>query len=158
MHRQSGPVELSELAVRRLGKLLAALVAGTGIWLLAGLLWGFSSPPAPPLPVWESRPQVVGERIAARALFASREHTAATPATAVDNWQLLGVTASDNARSARAIIRREAQAQPLILAIGDDLDRGIRLLRIEPEQVVLRGSGGEMILSLPRPFEPAPRP
>lgn len=143
-----------EAAIRHLGQLLAALVAGIGIWVLAGLLWGFSSPPPRPVTPGEARPQILAERIAARALFATRGDSVATPAITLDNWQLLGVTASDDERTARAIIRREGQSTPQVLAIGDEIDRGIRLLRIEPQQIVLRGASGENVLSLPRPGQP----
>lgn len=144
---------LAEASARHLGLGFSLIVVAGGCWLLAGLFWGFTSPlPRPALPR-DTQPVPVAERLAARSLFAGTPATARSAET-TDGWRLIGVSASGDTRTARAIIRREGQLPPLVLAIGDELGSGNRLLRIEPDQVVLGNAGRKTVLALPRPTQP----
>jgi len=135
-----------ERLIRHVGQGAVLIVASVGCWLLAGLLWEFMPGTARPVDSRTSHPGPVGERLAVQLHFSGAHTAAPVPA----NLMLVGVTASPDARQARALIRREGQSQLLVLTIGDEVSPGLRLSRIESSQVILSGANGESRLALPK--------
>lgn len=136
----------SEQFVRRSGQLAVLLVAAAACWLLAGLLWGFMRATPGPVELPDRSPGAVGERLASQLRFAGPQVATIMPG----NLMLVGVSASADADQARALIRREGESQLLVLAIGEEASPGLRLTRIEADQVQLSGPGGDSLLALPK--------
>jgi hypothetical protein len=141
---------LADAPLDRLGRLASLLVLAGGAWLLAGLAWDFGMPTGRPAIAHESSAADAAERLAGRSPFASPA-PAAQSAVTPSSLMLVGVAASAERGRARAVIRREGQPAPLVAAVGDEIAPGLRLQRIERDQVVLTGPAGESRLALPQP-------
>ena len=140
-----------------LGWGISALVVALGCWLTLHLLAGFVSPLPPPQPSLRLSPLAVAAQFAERPLMERGTEPAAAPVTGsvMQNAQLLGVLSSRVASEARAIIRREGLVAPLVLAIGDELASGVKLLAIGAQQVTISVSGRQTTLALPDPRPPS---
>lgn len=145
----------NELTLRWLGRGSAFAVTVAGSWLLAGLIWGFSLPESAPAVAGERHPMALAEKLLERQLFSVPVEPARVE---IGDIRLLGVVASHDPESARAIIRHDNEAAPRVLAIGDDAGQGATLRRIDSEQIVLADGKGERILALPKPATPAAPP
>lgn len=126
-------------------------VAGLGIWLCAGLIAPIFAVQSPlPLHFAERDPGEVAARLNRGPLFAGG-HGGEGQAASVNNVngiELLGVV-SPPASAARppgqlgaawAVLRSEGEGSRL-LAVGEELRPGLRLLRVGPEGVVFEGGG-----------------
>ena len=146
--------------------MLFCLVSGAlvilGCWLAVRLLTGFTTPLPPPRQLVLQAPVAVAARLAEQALLgyaAPSEFSSTLPAgaSALQNLQLLGVWSSKVSAEARAIVRQDGGGAPLVLAIGDELASGIRLVAIAPGEITLAAPGREVTLTLPKPATaPAP--
>lgn len=154
-NQRAGSAAAKAIGLRGLGWGISALVVALGVWLVVQLLGGFVAPlPAPQQSLRQS-PLAVAAQFAERPLLGRKSESAAVAAPVVQNAQLLGVLSSRVASEARAIIRQEGQAAPLVLAIGDELASGVKLLAIGAQQVTLSTMGRESTLALPDPGPPA---
>jgi hypothetical protein len=154
-NQRAGSAAAKAMGLRGVGWGISALVVALGVWLVVQLLGGFVAPlPAPQQSLRQS-PLAVAAQFAERPLLGRKSESAAVAAPVVQNAQLLGVLSSRVASEARAIIRQEGQAAPLVLAIGDELASGVKLLAIGAQQVTLSAMGRESTLALPDPGPPA---
>ena len=144
-HRPQATAESLLLALASASFIAVALLGG---WLLAGVLWGFSSTSPAPATRLENRPLAVAEALASRPLFSSG--TAVATVDVETGWQLLGVLAASDKTAARAILRRDGEMTTLVLAVGDEA-AGARLSQITGDGVTLVAGGRESRLGLPRP-------
>ncbi len=133
-----------------------AVLLGTS-WLLAGLLGAFVLPAAAPASSRNSEPQAAAALLVAAPLF-SGTGVAAPQAEPASQLQLLGILASDRAEQARAIIRRDGEAKPLVVAIGDRIGEQFIVKRIAPRQVELLAGSTASRLELPAAPAAAPSP
>ena len=142
--------------LRWLGWCVSGALVILGCWLAVRLLTGFTTPLPPPRQLVLQAPVAVAARLAEQALLgyaAPSEFSSTLPAgaSALQNLQLLGVWSSKVSAEARAIVRQDGGGAPLVLAIGDELASGIRLVAIAPGEITLAAPGREMTLTLPRP-------
>lgn len=133
------------------GRLATPAVIGAGCWVLAELFWGFTVALPAPLAMAAENPLSVATKIAARPLFGTAPSAQVVVATLPPNLKLLGVLSSATTGEARAIIRREGEDKTMVLAIGDEVSSGVRLTRIEAEQITLSSMGRSSLLALPKP-------
>lgn len=140
-----------------LGHLASLAVLLAAVWLLAGLLGAFVLPAAAPASNRNNDPQAAAALLVASPLFAGAS-AAAPRAEPASHLQLLGVFASDQAAQARAIIRRDGEATPLVVAVGDRIGEQFIVKRITPRQVELLAGSTSSQLNLPaaQAAEPAP--
>lgn len=135
-----------------------AVLLGTS-WLLAGLLGAFVLPAAAPASSRNSEPQAAAALLVAAPLFSGTGTGVAAPqAEPASQLQLLGILASDRAEQARAIIRRDGEAKPLVVAIGDRIGEQFIVKRIAPRQVELLAGSTASRLELPAAPAAAPSP
>ena len=142
--------------LRGLGWCVSGALVILGCWLAVRLLTGFTTPLPPPRQLVLQAPVAVAARLAEQALLgyaAPAEFSSTLPAGAstLQNLQLLGVWSSKVSAEARAILRQDGGGAPLVLAIGDELASGIRLVAIAPGEITLAAPGREVTLTLPRP-------
>ena len=142
--------------LRWLGWCVSGALVILGCWLAVRLLTGFTTPLPPPRQLVLQAPVAVAARLAEQALLgyatpAEFSSTLPAGASALQNLQLLGVWSSKVSAEARAIVRQDGGGAPLVLAIGDELASGIRLVAIAPGEITLAAPGREMTLTLPRP-------
>lgn len=142
--------------LRWLGWGVSGALVILGCWLAVRLLTGFTTPLPPPRQLVLQAPVAVAARLAEQALLgyaAPAEFSSTLPAGAstLQNLQLLGVWSSKVSAEARAILRQDGGGAPLVLAIGDELASGIRLVAIAPGEITLAAPGREVTLTLPRP-------
>ena len=142
--------------LRWLGWCVSGALVILGCWLAVRLLTGFTTPLPPPRQLVLQAPVAVAARLAEQALLgyaAPAEFSSTLPAGAstLQNLQLLGVWSSKVSAEARAILRQDGGGAPLVLAIGDELASGIRLVAIAPGEITLAAPGREVTLTLPRP-------
>ena len=142
--------------LRWLGWCVSGALVILGCWLAVRLLTGFTTPLPPPRQLVLQAPVAVAARLAEQALLgyaAPSEFSSTLPAGAstLQNLQLLGVWSSKVSAEARAILRQDGGGAPLVLAIGDELASGIRLVAIAPGEITLAAPGREVTLTLPRP-------
>lgn len=137
-----------------------AVLLGTS-WLLAGLLGAFVLPAAAPASSRNSEPQAAAALLVAAPLFSGTgtgTGVAAPQAEPASQLQLLGILASDRAEQARAIIHRDGEAKPLVVAIGDRIGEQFIVKRIAPRQVELLAGSTASRLELPAATAAAPSP
>ncbi|MDD2742353.1 MAG: type II secretion system protein N [Rhodocyclaceae bacterium] len=155
-NRWAGSSQAGNFGLRGLGWGASAFVVVLGSWLAVRLLAGFAAPlPAPQQSVRQS-PLAVAAQFAERPLMGQKTQAAGASVAgpAIQNVQLLGILSSRVARDARAIIRQEGRPVPLVLAIGDELASGVKLIAIESKQITIFSMGRESTLAFPGPTQP----
>lgn len=131
-----------------LGRLGSLPVLAAAAYAASELAGGFApSAGVPPLGV-ERDPVVVGNRLAEAPLVQAHPVVSAE-SPAPDNLRLVGILADADARHARAIIRRDGEAKPLVLGVGESLGERWRIERIEAGAVLLSAGAVQQRLELP---------
>jgi len=140
-----------------LGHLASLAVLLAASWLLAGLLGAFVLPAAAPASQRNSEAPVAAAALVAAPLFAGAA-VAAPRAEPASHLQLLGVFASERAAQARAIIRRDGEATPLVVAVGDRIGEQFVVTRIAARRVELQAGSTSSHLELPAAQATPPAP
>lgn len=156
LSRWAGSSQAGNFWLRGLGWGASVLVVVLGSWLAVRLLAGFALPlPAPQQSVQQS-PLAVAAQFAERPLMGQKAVAPGVSATVpvMQNVQLLGILSSRVAGDARAVLRQDGIPAPLVLAIGDELSTGVKLIAIEAKQITLFSMGRKSTLALPGPSQP----
>lgn len=84
---------------------------------------------------------------------ANAQTDAPTP-PAFNTIRLLGIIAATRPdQPAYALLAREGQTSQVIRE-GDEIDRGLRLIKVHPKDIEILGAGQSFKLSLPAPHQP----
>lgn len=156
--RSSGArsVQLPPGAHRWLARFLALALGLGGIWLLQLQLWQFLTPrglPAPPLP---ESPSASAAQLAELHLFGLAAQPRPTQAESQE-FRLVGLIAASGDKPGAALLLRQGESRPLVVANGASPAPGLVLQRMEPRAVWLSRDGVETRLALPEPNFPRSR-
>ena len=156
--RSSGArgVQLPPGAHRWLARFLALALGLGGIWLLQLQLWQFLTPrglPAPPLP---ESPSATAAQLAGLHLFGLAAQPRPTQAESQE-FRLVGLIAASGDKPGAALLLRQGESRPLVVANGASPAPGLVLQRMEPRAVWLSRDGVETRLALPEPSFPRSR-
>ncbi|WP_412479713.1 type II secretion system protein N [Azonexus sp. IMCC34839] len=146
-------LKLSEL----IGRLFMLFVTAVGVWIVATLLWGFSSPRAAPYRLVSESPSAIAERLASRRLMGGTSQAAGGTNERIGDMLLIGLLAADKASQSRAIIRQDGEPLPRVVSVGDTLAGALSVRAIDRDGVEL-SSGARLALPRPQSLQPTETP
>ncbi len=128
------------------GALLGVLVIAG--WLLPVLGWQVVLSPPPPLAT-PGLPTEVAHELAAQHLFGRIGTPSITSSEATADYRLVGVIFGKGQSPSLALLLREGESRPQVVASGGEVAPGLRLARVERQRAVLSRDGRELVLQLP---------
>lgn len=144
---------------RLIGGLSFTVVFVLGCWVIAGLIWDFHLPVQATFVDLPRKPATVADKFEHSMMFGgSAAGDKPQLAEAEAALRLLGVLHTANAETTRAIVLRDGETRPQVIALGSAIDGDTLVKRIAARQVFLTTHGREILLNLPEQAAASPTP
>lgn len=135
---------------RLIGGLSFTVVFVLGCWVIAGLVWDFHLPVQATFVDLPRKPATVADKFEHSMMFGgSAAGDKPQLAEAEAALRLLGVLHSANSETTRAIVLRDGETRPQVIALGSAIDGDTVVNRIAAKQVFLATRGREILLNFP---------